>query len=324
MKASATTLLLLCVILLANNTSAQSIIYTSPKPNSSFVSLSSNIIIRCDHKFDISSITPDKFLVEGSLSGVHSGTIRVADDQKTILFTPVEQFSANEEVSVKVSSGMLTTDNEPVAGLFFKFKTTKLLQSIDVSSTLSEDPSSSTSSVSAAKKTEISTSSLDTIPTNFPTITIGTSNNPSDDKIFIANEPKGTASASIGNYLMILNNDGSPVAYKSLSAAPNLFKMESNGQLSYNLKANGQRYILDTTLSIVDTINCGNGYKANGHDGCLLPNGHALMFGNDPQPIDMSQIVDGGNPNATVTGSIIQEIDQSGNVVFQWRSWDYL
>ena len=37
----------------------------------------------------------------------------------------------------------------------------------------------------------------------------------------------------------------------------------------------------------------------------------------------MDSIVPGGNPNAIVTGLIIQEIDTNKNVVFQWRSWDH-
>jgi hypothetical protein len=37
----------------------------------------------------------------------------------------------------------------------------------------------------------------------------------------------------------------------------------------------------------------------------------------------MSAIVPGGHPNATVIGLVIQELDESKNVVFQWRSWDH-
>jgi hypothetical protein len=43
----------------------------------------------------------------------------------------------------------------------------------------------------------------------------------------------------------------------------------------------------------------------------------------DPQQVDMSQIVPGGHPQASVIGLIIQEIDVNSNVVFQWRSWDH-
>jgi hypothetical protein len=36
----------------------------------------------------------------------------------------------------------------------------------------------------------------------------------------------------------------------------------------------------------------------------------------------MSQLVSGGNPNATVIGNTVQELDENHNVVFEWRSWD--
>ena len=37
----------------------------------------------------------------------------------------------------------------------------------------------------------------------------------------------------------------------------------------------------------------------------------------------MSQIIPGGDTNATVLGLIVQEIDENKNVIFQWRSWDH-
>ncbi len=44
----------------------------------------------------------------------------------------------------------------------------------------------------------------------------------------------------------------------------------------------------------------------------------------DPQTVNMEKFVTGGNPNATVTGAIIQELDTNGNVVFQWNSIDHI
>jgi len=38
----------------------------------------------------------------------------------------------------------------------------------------------------------------------------------------------------------------------------------------------------------------------------------------------MSQIVEGGFPAAVVTGAVIQELDTNKNVIFQWRSIDYI
>ena len=55
----------------------------------------------------------------------------------------------------------------------------------------------------------------------------------------------------------------------------------------------------------------------------ILENGHALMFSYDRQPVGMDTVVSGGNPNAIVTGLVLQELDENKNLVFQWRSWDH-
>ena len=54
-----------------------------------------------------------------------------------------------------------------------------------------------------------------------------------------------------------------------------------------------------------------------------LPNGHYILFAYDEQPYAMDTVVIGGDPNATVEGLIIQELDQNQNLLFQWRSWDH-
>ena len=43
----------------------------------------------------------------------------------------------------------------------------------------------------------------------------------------------------------------------------------------------------------------------------------------DPEIIDMSEIVEGGDTAATVVGLVVQKLDVNKNVVFQWRSWDH-
>lgn len=56
----------------------------------------------------------------------------------------------------------------------------------------------------------------------------------------------------------------------------------------------------------MDSIRTGNGYNTDGHELILLPDGHWLLMSYDPQIVDMSVIVPGGNPIATVIGLIIQ------------------
>ena len=48
------------------------------------------------------------------------------------------------------------------------------------------------------------------------------------------------------------------------------------------------------------------------------------MLAYDEQTIDMSEIVEGGHPTATVTGAVIQELDADKRVIFQWRTWDHI
>jgi hypothetical protein len=54
-----------------------------------------------------------------------------------------------------------------------------------------------------------------------------------------------------------------------------------------------------------------------------MENGHFLIFGLDLRSIDMSQIVEGGQVDATVKGCVIQELDAQKNVVFEWNSFDH-
>ncbi|MGE5431387.1 MAG: aryl-sulfate sulfotransferase, partial [Syntrophomonadaceae bacterium] len=310
-------LLCLLFILFYNAAEAQNTYtYISPKPNSVLVSNKTNIILRSADPLDPSSLASDLISVNGDQSGVHSGQLILSDDKRTIIFNPLSDYSPNEMVTVHLLDGIKTANGKKAGTLEFSFKISPLLEkTIFANASVSGDELLN-------NKSDLE-NSLDSIPTNLPTITVGTSNNPADGKIFLTNQSQ-TTSKTIGNYLLIYNNDGSISKYFKIPQSGSLFKVEANGQLSYNLKGNNNRIIMDTSFVPVDTLKCGNGYKTNGHDALLLPNGHAILIANDKQPVDMSVVVQGGDPNALVTGLVVQELDASDNVVFQWRSWDYL
>jgi hypothetical protein len=80
---------------------------------------------------------------------------------------------------------------------------------------------------------------------------------------------------------------------------------------------------MDSSYNIIDSLNMKNGYVADLHELVILENGHSLMMCYDNQPVSMDTVVPGGNPNAIVTGLVIQELDENKDVVFQWRSWDH-
>jgi hypothetical protein len=101
------------------------------------------------------------------------------------------------------------------------------------------------------------------------------------------------------------------------------FKPQQNGYLTYFDTDAGAYYELDSSYAVIDSFRCGNGYKTDLHELQVLPDGHQLMLGYDPEIMDMSAIVPGGYKAATVIGAVLQELDRNKHVIFQWRSFDH-
>jgi len=170
------------------------------------------------------------------------------------------------------------------------------------------------------------------LPANFPAITthIYDSNAIGEGYIYlaVAAEVEG-----VGYYLMILENDGTPVWYKDLPDDYAYdFKMQPNGLLTYAQLFHHHTYsgggdavhmVMDKEYNEIESIQMRNGYIAESHDFQLLPNGHVLLFGYYVTQMDLTEIVNGGYPNALVSGGVVQELDSDRNVVFQWRTWDH-
>ncbi len=168
------------------------------------------------------------------------------------------------------------------------------------------------------------------LPDDFPDITTYKSGITAPGYIFlnVSAEVEGT-----GYYIMMIDDDGVPFKYKKLTSDYSYdFKPQPSGLLSYAQFLSHHSYtgggncihmIMDEEMNTVDSFQMGNGYIAEAHDFQLLPNGHALLFGYYMSEFDLSDIIDGGYPNAQVSGGIVQELDADKNVVWQWRSWDY-
>ena len=90
---------------------------------------------------------------------------------------------------------------------------------------------------------------------------------------------------------------------------------------------------MNSHYEVVDSYQAGDGYVADEHDFQILPNGNVLLMAYDAETVDMtklvldtldmSKVVPDLKVNATVTGLVIQELDPSRNVIFEWRSWDH-
>jgi hypothetical protein len=124
-------------------------------------------------------------------------------------------------------------------------------------------------------------------------------------------------------YLMILAPGGTPSFLRRMPQDCFDFRQQPNGLLTYHDQASGCFMAMDSTFTVVDSFKCGNGYPTDVHELRLLPDGHALLLGYDPEHVRMDSVARGGDSAAIVYGLILQELDRSKNVIFQWRSWDH-
>jgi hypothetical protein len=316
---------------------AQTVQYVSPLPGSPFASQQTNIIIRTKGTLDRSLLSdPAALSIRGAVSGEHAGNVILSDDQCTIVFKPSSPFAAGEEVSVILKSGLRTREGYELEPLAFNFKVTPL-SSIDQDVLLAK-------SVNVLPVTELpaklpavrssaqpSTIEADSLSPDFSKMVIVRSDRPSAGDIFLATFKIAMQSDSFhlslipsnDQYLMILDNGSVPVFDRKVASLATDFKMQPNGRFTYFDSGAGVFFVLDSSYAIVDSFKCGNGYKTDNHELVILPNGHALLLGLDPEVIAMDEIVPGGDIGATVIGNIIQELDRDKNVVFQWRTFDH-
>lgn len=303
--------------------------YISPKPGSKYIMPENNIALRHGEKLNTENLNGFKVEVSGSISGNITGDLVISDDQKTLLFNPENPFSLGERITVSTSGNLTTKSGKLISENSFWFDITEKIIELPKNHYINQElnelvkfKNPNLAKYTANKQT-IKNNSL---PEDFPDISIEVSNSPANNGYYFAC-PFGYWGWFPENvpYLMMFDDFGTPVFYRKLAGHGYDFKKHSNGKISHFLNNWPNSYInvLDSSYNIIDTYTMQNGYNTDFHEFLLLPNGHAILDGYDPQFVDMSELVPGGNPEAVVSGWIIQELDVNKNVIFQWRSWDH-
>jgi len=252
--------------------------------------------------------------VVGTTSGVHSGSIRLSTDRRTLVYVPDRPFHSGERVVVTAPPPGTRSAR---AAYSFDFSIAErpappLTAGIDE---CMEERAATRLSAHPAAPSALS----GPLPPGYPGINV-TSNNPEPGRRLIA--PRAPNGGPEGN-LVIIDNAGQPLFFRHTPNNATDFQLQQ-GFLTYFDGILDGYYVLDgATCAVVDSFKMGNGYTTDFHDFRLMPNGHGLLMSYDPQIVRMDLVVPGGNPNATVTGLVIQELDEDKNVVFQWRSWDH-
>ena len=321
-------ILLLLVIFLSafaysQNSNLVSYEYISPLPGSSLILPENNIIIRHGEIIDESTIGgSSKIEVNGSLSGNHSGEFILSTDLKTLIFKPDLPFSLREEVTVKLYSGIITKDEKQLLPIEFSFTICEIVvenysQRINLGNNCCNRFAQEFEAYKPTQSNEQIISN--DLPDDFQILAVNRKNNPSDGYFFLS---PYTLQENIG-HLIITDNSGIPIFYRRTPDRITDFKLQPNGFLTYGLFGSIYFHTLDSSYTVVDSTQAGNGYAADKHDFLITEDNHSLLMIYDPQTVRMDTVIQGGDSSATVIGLIIQELDVDKNVIFQWRSWDH-
>ena len=165
---------------------------------------------------------------------------------------------------------------------------------------------------------------LQGLPEDFPEIQLNVYDEPEPGYVFMTPSGLWGYFEGVTPYLAILDNYGTPVYYRELSNAAFDFKLQPNGELSFHGGGLGfVNHIVDSTYHIVDAISVSGYNGTDFHEFKILDNGNYLLLGWDHRVVDMDTVVPGGHPGVTVGGTLIQEKNTAGNILWEWSSWDH-
>ncbi len=318
-----------CLIFLTSLGQSQKFIYTSPQPDAKYINPEQNIILRTAYPLDKASLKKTPLSIEGTISGIHSYNILWSEDLKTFIIRPDEHFYYGEKVTINIGRGLNTSQGNTIENLSFSF-TIKPQDNLPLLKAFYQENYNDLDSgltLPNAHLPLINFSRDNYYPTDYQVPHMIHFDDLDDDHYFFTFNPRG-GSSDYSDYLSINDKFGIPLFFRKTKSNNLNFHVMPSGWLAYarNDYANPKNekyFILDSAFVCIDSVAAGNGYNLDAHDLLCLENGHYLILSYDPQPVDMSEVIIGGNPNATVIGLVIQEVDNEENVYFQWRSWDH-
>ena len=131
--------------------------------------------------------------------------------------------------------------------------------------------------------------------------------------------------------LLIINNDGVPIYRKRVDNRVTDFKQHSNGMYSYVYRKknkndfgfwNNEIVILDNELNEIDRVETIGLNHTDNHDFIITNEQTYILMSYNSSYRDLSEF--GLSNNQLTRDSVIQEISKSGDVIFEWNSYDYL
>lgn len=137
----------------------------------------------------------------------------------------------------------------------------------------------------------------------------------------------GYTAFAAGSYGVVIDNSGRVVWYHRFPNGPGLsFQAQPNGTYAARPSA-AQTGVaaawveLDPLGNATRTLGCARGLDVRVHDLIARPDGSYWIMCDEVRTLDLSGI--GGQPNAAVMGTVVQNISASGSLLFEWSPFDH-
>ncbi|MDP8205194.1 MAG: arylsulfotransferase family protein [Candidatus Electryonea clarkiae] len=169
------------------------------------------------------------------------------------------------------------------------------------------------------------------LPSQFFDYNIDVNNNPAEGYNYMAPGSRTPARLPY-HYLVIMDNEGVIKYFKKSKLGSYYLDFVPFPDLRLIAYADMARdlyyfYIMDLTYTIIDSVHTTENYSMDLHELLILGEGENRRYwiiGNDNRAIDMSEIVEDGDPEAIIRGMVVQELDSEQDVVWEWNSLDHL
>lgn len=126
-----------------------------------------------------------------------------------------------------------------------------------------------------------------------------------------------------GNYGLVIDNSGRIVWYRAFPAGLGLnFQAQPDGRYAARPPGPPGLWVeLDPLGNIVRTLGCARGLPARFHDLVAATDGSYWIMCDDTRTMDLTAM--GGVLGAHVTGTVIQHVSASGELLFEWSPFDH-
>ena len=295
------------------------IINNYPKNHSRFVPLGQTLIFKTDGSFYSKNFSNICLVVKGSKSGINSGSTKIVEKGKTLLYFPGKKFKPNETVLVSVF--LNRKHGEPI--LSYSFTTTSKDKAFSYKNNLPKSDIEQLNRRGKVSGSKIKRAKSDpNLPDDFPKYYISENSNPGIGNYFINAAVRDTISPEFN---MIIDTTGFPLFFQRFPVGhhENFFTYHPSVNLiTYYDGQDGKFVALNNSFEKVGTYKAID-YFTDIHELLLNEDGSFWLIALDPEPVDMSQLIPNGCVNAIITGNIIQKIDADSNLLFQWSTWDH-